>query len=50
MLEIVFMLGNEATVHSPNKPAIFINRTINSGLDSLGSKGALASLNEITIT
>jgi hypothetical protein len=49
MLEIVFMLGNEATVPSPNKLA-FINRTINSGKDSLGSKGALASLNEMTIT
>ena len=49
MLEIVFMLGNEGTVPSPNKPA-FINRTINSGLDSSGSKGPPASLNELTIT
>jgi hypothetical protein len=49
MLEIVFMLGNEATIPSPKKPA-FINRTINSGQDSLGSKGPPTSLNELTIT
>jgi hypothetical protein len=49
MLEILFMLGNEATVPSPNKLA-FINRTINSSLGSSGSKGAPASLYEMTIT
>jgi hypothetical protein len=49
MLEIVFMLGNEAIVPSPNKPA-FINRTLNFGLDSSCSKGPPASLNELTIT
>jgi len=49
MLEIVFMLGNEATVPSPKKPA-FINRPINSGPDSSSSKGASTSLNEMTIT
>jgi hypothetical protein len=49
MLEIVFMLGNEATVPSPKKPT-FINRSTNSGQDSSGSKGAHASLNEMTIT
>ncbi|XP_059436718.1 G-type lectin S-receptor-like serine/threonine-protein kinase At1g11410 [Corylus avellana] len=49
MLEIVFMLGNEATIPSPNKPP-FINRTINSGLDSSGSKGPPASSNKLTIT
>jgi hypothetical protein len=49
MLEIVFMLGNEATVPSPKKPT-FINRPTNSGQDSSGSKGAHASLNEMTIT
>jgi hypothetical protein len=49
MLEILFMIGNEATVPSFNKPT-FINRTINSGLDSSGSKGALTSLYEMTIT
>jgi hypothetical protein len=49
MLEILFMLGNEATVPSPNKPA-FINRPINSGQDSSGSKGAPTSLYEMTIT
>jgi hypothetical protein len=49
MLEIVFMLGNKATVPSPKKPA-FINRTTNSGQDSSGSKGAPSSLNEMTMT
>jgi hypothetical protein len=49
MLEILFMLGNEATAPSPKKPA-FINRTINYGMDSSGSKGAPASLYEMTIT
>jgi hypothetical protein len=43
------MLGNEATVPSPKKPA-FINKPTNSGQDSKGSKGAPSSLNEMTIT
>jgi hypothetical protein len=49
MLEILFVLGNEATVPCPNKPT-FINRPINYGPDSSCSKGAPASLNEMTIT
>ncbi|XP_059436899.1 G-type lectin S-receptor-like serine/threonine-protein kinase RKS1 [Corylus avellana] len=49
MLETVFMLGNETIVPSPNKPA-FINRTINSDMDSSRSKGPPASINKLTIT
>jgi hypothetical protein len=50
MAEIVFMLGNEKTPLSPNKPAFINRRIIDSGQDSSSSAGAAASLNNMTIS
>ncbi|XP_018847028.2 G-type lectin S-receptor-like serine/threonine-protein kinase At1g11410 [Juglans regia] len=50
MLEVVFMLGNEANVPSPKKPAFINRRIIDSGQDPSSSAGAPASLNDITIS
>ncbi|XP_041025379.1 G-type lectin S-receptor-like serine/threonine-protein kinase At1g11410 [Juglans microcarpa x Juglans regia] len=50
MLEVVFMLENEANVPSPNKPAFINRRIIDSGQDPSTSAGAPASLNDITIS
>ncbi|XP_041025382.1 G-type lectin S-receptor-like serine/threonine-protein kinase At1g11410 [Juglans microcarpa x Juglans regia] len=50
MLEVVFMLGNEANVPSPNKPAFINRRIIDSDQDPSSSAGAPASQNDITIS
>ncbi|XP_041023686.1 G-type lectin S-receptor-like serine/threonine-protein kinase At1g11410 [Juglans microcarpa x Juglans regia] len=50
MLEVVFMLGNEANVSSPNKPAFINRRIIDSGQDPSSSAAAAASQNDITIS
>ncbi|XP_042940868.1 G-type lectin S-receptor-like serine/threonine-protein kinase At1g11410 isoform X2 [Carya illinoinensis] len=50
MLEVVFMLGNEVNVPSPNKPAFINRRIIDSGQDASGCAGAPASVNDITIS
>ncbi|KAB1226371.1 hypothetical protein CJ030_MR1G020588 [Morella rubra] len=50
MLDVLFMLGNETTISSPNKPAFNKRRTISPTPDSSGSAEAPASLNEMTIS
>ena len=50
MLDVVFMLGNETAIPSPNKPAFINRRTVSPALDSSSSAGAPASLNEMTIS
>jgi hypothetical protein len=50
MAEIVFMLGNETTPLSPNKPAFINRRIIDSGQHSSSSAGAAVSLNNMTIS
>ena len=50
MVEIVFMLGNETTLPSPNKPAFINRQNINNDQDSSNSAGASGPINDVTIS
>ncbi|KAJ1375461.1 Serine-threonine/tyrosine-protein kinase, catalytic domain [Sesbania bispinosa] len=48
MLEVVFMLGNEAPLCSPQKPAFLFN--VNQDLQESSTSGGACSINEVTTT
>ncbi|KAJ1390417.1 S-locus glycoprotein domain [Sesbania bispinosa] len=48
MLEVVFMLGNEAPLSSPEKPAFLFN--VNQDLQESSTSGGACSINEVTTT